>query len=175
MEQPLVAQTEPPVPAQSQTEEEKPKAPASQFALEEFRRSETKDGKLIWEIYGTNARYIPEKNSVAIDNCKLMYYTEDNKQIDLTSGTALIFLSGVKLERAELRDNVVLVYNGDITVKTTEADFDKAKDLVTSDKFVTISGDWYSFEGTGLHADLETETVTLQTDVHSQIHPERRA
>ncbi|MCB0333141.1 MAG: LPS export ABC transporter periplasmic protein LptC [Bdellovibrionales bacterium] len=150
-------------------------APPSRFALEEFHRSETKDGKLIWEIYGTNARYTPENNSIAIDNCHLKYYSKENKQIDLTSGTALIFLSGVKLERAELRGDVTLVYDQEITVKTTEADFNKEENLVTSDQFVTISGDWYTFEGTGLHADLKTETVTLKTKVHSSIHPERRA
>ena len=147
---------------------------AARFTLEEFHRSETRDGKLLWEIFGKNARYIAETNSVAIDDCKLTFFAQDEKQIDLRSGTALVFLDGPELSKAELRDGVTLVYDETITVNTTDADFDRSENVITSDSFVTISGGWYDFEGTGLHADLDAEQLKLKTDVESNFNPARR-
>ncbi len=146
----------------------------SSFALKEFHRSETRDGKTLWEIRGERARYSPESKAVVIQKCRLLYLTSDDKTITITSDTARLALLGTEVNRAVFEGNVVVVHDNGTEIKTDTAEYLKAESRITAPGEVTIQGSWYEITGIGMDGDLKENNFTLLKDVKSKLDPAKR-
>jgi len=148
--------------------------PAEGFALENFHRSETRDGKVLWEVTGQNARYFPEENRIDIDAC--LFFTNDEKgqKIVLKANEATLILKGPELQSVFFPKDVRVTYGREMRIVTSEASYDHKKALVSTSAHVQVIGNWFIVEGDGLHARLDIEQYKILRNVTSILEPKKR-
>jgi LPS export ABC transporter protein LptC len=147
---------------------------AEGFALETFHRSETRDGKTLWEVLGSNARYFPEENRVDIEACLFFTTDEKGQKILLKASQATLILKGPELQFVRFPNDVRLDYGSDMKIITSAADYDHREGEVTTSAHVQVVGDWFIVEGDGLKARLDSEQYEIQRNVTSILEPQKR-
>jgi len=143
----------------------------SKFTLQNFHRSETKDGEILWELSGSEAEYFTETNSIVISDCFLLFFTEDQKKIELQSDTARLVLKDNQPTKVQAKGSVELRYDNKITIKTERAIYTSKDNLVTSPGKVDIIGEGFRTEGHKMKAYLNREEFQLSRDVRTHIDP----
>ncbi len=143
------------------------------FSLSDFHRSETRDGKVLWEISGKNAEYVPGGNTVELEECALTLRTSD-KPIQIASRFATLALKGPLIAKAVLTEDVVVVWNDEVTITTDEATYHREENRVTAPGTVSIRGSWYEIDGTRLEGDLESDSFKLFEDVSTVLDPRKK-
>lgn len=147
---------------------------AEGFALETFHRSETRDGKTLWEVLGSNARYFPEENRVDIEACLFFTTDEKGQKVILKASKATLILQGPELQFVRFPSDVRLDYGSDMKIITSAADYDHKEGEVTTSAHVQVIGDWFIVEGDGLKARLDSEQYEIQRNVTSILEPQKR-
>ena len=147
----------------------------SSFSLNNFRRSETRDGKLLWEVSGDSAEFVQKQNAVKIENCTLIFFTKAGDRLDLHSEHAKVWLGEGDLARAKVYGKVHLVINDETTILTERAIYSAKKNSISAPGKVIIRGDWFEVRGIELQGDVIHRTFTLSRQVESELHPEKRS
>lgn len=144
------------------------------FVLNDFHRSLERDGKLVWDIVGKRGQYDAASNQAHIDEPRLLVVQQNGDQVTLVARRADITLSGTKLAKADLFDDVVVTFKGDSTLKTSRATYDEAADrvdipvpLTLSNPMITVSGN----RGVGL---IGPQQVTISGGVETVIQPRKK-
>lgn len=151
---------------QSLTDSENPT-----FAMKDFHRSETKDGKMLWEIRGTEAEFAPNSKAVLIKDCKLHYISKDDTPVILTSKQAKLYLLGTVITRAEFIGDVKMIHDKETTVTTQNAEYLREENRLIAPDDVKIVGKLYTITGKRLEGDLETRSFQILKDVKSHLKP----
>jgi len=145
--------------------------PQSRFMLNEFERSETKDGRKIWAVRAARGFYSPESGTATLENPILWLYDKQGNVIELKARGAVLNLSGASLSRAEVFDGVKLIRNNEVFVDTERAVYDKAKNILVAPGFVQMKSAALDVSGTFLEVNLESKEVKLASEVSSIVRP----
>lgn len=144
---------------------------ASRFVLGTFERSETRDGKKLWEIKAQRGEYFPESNSAAVEDALLTLYRE-NKPVELQAARATITLSGTSLTKADLTGGVKMVYlDQNVTVETPSAVIDMSANEVSAPGSVLVSGPDFEMHGNKFEGDLKSHNFRLSERVTTILRP----
>lgn len=143
------------------------------FSLDNFHRSEIRDGKKYWEIKARNAEYDPATGRTTVSAAEVWLYRKNGDVIYLTSQKARLVLEGAGFKEAHLTSDIILKINQNVTVTADKAHYNHAEQTVTAPGPVTISGEFYNITGKKLLANLESEEFTLVKDVESVLTPDK--
>jgi len=143
----------------------------SKFMLKDFHRSETRGGRSVWEITGSQGRYYPETNSAKVLDAKLTLHRKHNQEIVLTADQITISLQGTGLERADAEGHVVITHDKTTVLTTDHLEYESATGRVTAPGRVTIVGERIDLSGEGLEGELDTKRFTLLRDVSTTLKP----
>jgi LPS export ABC transporter protein LptC len=143
----------------------------SQFELTNFQRSESKNGKKIWEVTADNGKYFPEQEMTRLRNVKVLSLRSEDSRFTVSADSADVKLHGPSLTSADLQENVVATINDEVTIKTKIAFYDYEKNLVEAPGFVSITGPFYSSVGDRMSARTDEEIITLEGNVRTIIEP----
>lgn len=147
--------------------------------LKEFKRSEVKDGRILWEVEATRGVYLPLQSQADLEQAQLHLHKEDGSSLKLSSQRAKVRFNGQSLGAVELSGNVQAWRSEQgrtpITMQTERAAYDAAASQVTSDAAVEITGDLFVVTGNGLEADTEKQIIKILSNVHSVITPRASA
>ena len=146
----------------------------SAFTLNNFQRSEIKDGRTVWEVSAVQGQYFPAEDLARLKEANLLVHRKSGELVRLTAAEAVLHLKGPTLERAVVRGQVRIVQNDDTTLTTEEATWDRGANLVTAPGPVRVESRRLSLRGSGLRADLEREIFSLTSNVETVLKPERR-
>ncbi len=139
------------------------------FVLNEFHRSLVRDGKTVWEIHGTRGQYDPLNSKAQIEKPDLNVVRENGDTVHLTSERANLILSGTQLSIAELYDNVVVVYKGNTTLKTSKAFYDEKAGKVTIPVPLELDSPMFALKGNRAEALLDPQQIVVSNGVKSTI------
>lgn len=153
-----------------------PDAPAdeSKLVLSNFFRSETKEGKKIWEVKAARGRYFPEDNTAKLEDAILWVFRPDKEPMELVAKVAVLYLEGAGLKKADVSDGVTLTQGDEIVIKTEAATFLNAENKVTAQGIVSVRTKRLNITGEGLDADLRAETFTLNENVSTVVTPREK-
>lgn len=143
----------------------------SQVSLNNFHRSETKDGVKLWEVTAERGQYFAERNQIKVTKAKFDFYKKDGTTIRMISDQALLSLSGASLNKAEASGSVTISYNDTLKIATEALSYDKEGNSVFAPGHVRITSETLDTEGEELSVDLETEHFTLSRSVKSTLRP----
>lgn len=136
--------------------------------LNNFKRSESKDGRKLWEITAEKGVFSPNTQEAQVDNPKLQFFKKNDVTITLTSRKAVINFDNQTLANAELLEEVLLVQDNPSFIMTGDkALYDQKQVLIPGP--VTIRTDEILIEGEDLVGDVEAEVFTLKRNVKSII------
>jgi LPS export ABC transporter protein LptC len=144
------------------------------FVLNEFHRSLVRDGKTVWEIRGERGKYDPTSNKAKIDKPDLNVVRDNGDTIHLTADRADLLLSGTQLSTAELFDNVVVVYKGTTTLKTTRALYDEQQGRVEIPVPLELDSPMFALTGNKLVAYVDPQEIFITNGVTSVIKPRNK-
>ena len=143
----------------------------SQFELTHFQRSETRNGRKVWEVTADNGKYFPQLEITRLANVKVVSTRTEDSTFVVSAESADVKLTGTSLASADLKTDVVAVINDEVTVKTEEALYDYKNGSVVAPTHVQIAGPFYTSEGDSMEVDTEEETITLTGNVRTVINP----
>ncbi len=144
----------------------------ARVVIGEFRKSETKDGKKVWEVTAATARYFPDKNIAELENGLVWLYRGDDV-VRVSSNLAIIHLKGTGLDKVQAKGSVVLESEArGITLKTEEANFDQAQEELNCPGLVEITAPQGEISGIGLTGDTGAQNFTLLKDVKTRLKPQ---
>ena len=138
----------------------------------EFKKSEVKDGKKVWEIHAVTGKYSPEKGIADLDKPVVDLYRGDDV-ITITADRAKITLQGTGLSHVDAMGSVVAhSRNKDATVKTEHAIYDKPTDKLFCPEHVEIIGKQGTLSGDDLEGSVDIKNFVIRKNVTTYIEPE---
>lgn len=143
----------------------------SLFVLDNFERSEVRDGRKTWEVKAREGHYMPGSSSALVKDAKLWVYQKDGDIVSIAAREATLYLNGTELTRAETRGDVVVMKNDDMTLTTDVAVFDKAANTVQAPGLVRIVTEAMDVEGVGMLVDVSGQEVKLLGNVSTLVKP----
>lgn len=144
------------------------------FVLNEFHRSLVRDGKTVWEIRGTRGQYDPLGSKAKIDKPDLNVVRNNGDTVHLTADRADLTITGTQLSTAELFDNVVVVYKGTTTLKTSRAFYDEQQGRVDIPVPMELDSPMFALTGNKLVAYLDPQEIFITNGVTSVIKPRNK-
>ena len=140
----------------------------SELTLREFHRSETRNGRTLWEVRAARGKYFPEEKKALLEEAKLWFYKEDGETIILESSSAELFFSASSLSKAFLSKGVSLALK-DTIVETDRAEFDYETKQVVAPGPVRIKSPTLDITGKEMRANVDTREFTLYKKVSTKI------
>jgi LPS export ABC transporter protein LptC len=141
--------------------------PRSRVVLQDFQRSETKDGKKLWEMSAQRGEFFPDDNVVNLFNAVLHIFRDNEDTVTLRAPEAVVSLKGTSLLQAKGMGGVIITQGDSLTMETQEAIYDKQQEKVTSEEEVTFKGKASTTVGVGLEADMKSQVFLLKENVRS--------
>ena len=144
------------------------------FVLNDFHRSAVKDGKIVWEIFGTKGRYDAGQNRADIESPRLNVNRENGETINLTAKRAELIMTGTELRRAELFDDVVVIHKGETRITTDHAIYVKESETVEMPNYVKVENPLFSIFGNRLDGDVSNQEIHITNGVKSIFKARKR-
>lgn len=142
----------------------------SQIVLDEFHRSESKNGRKMWEVKGKKGEYSPKTGTARITEADLWLYKESGDIVHLLANQGIVQLDGVTLRTADLEGNVsVSVENKSVTVTTEKAIYDKSLEVVRAPGKVKLTSTMGEISGESLIAKIDKLEFILEKNVQTII------
>lgn len=139
--------------------------------LNSFHRSETRDGKKVWEVTAARGRYIPQENAATLEEAHLFFYKEDGSQVELEAKNARLILQGTALLSAEAFNGLTLLYDNKVRVVAERGTYDHLANTVFVPDEVTIIQERAEIKGRSMRANLESREFVIEEDVSTAIAP----
>lgn len=146
----------------------------AQFLLNDFHRSEIKNGRKIWEVKAVKGEYFPGKQMAQIFEADVWLFRSETEKVFLSAPEAEITFDGTALNKAFFPAEVHVVYNDQYTVDTSAATYDKASDTVSSDQRVTLTSDMIDVEGSRFIAHSAENSIVISGGVKTVIKPQQK-
>jgi LPS export ABC transporter protein LptC len=138
--------------------------------IKNFHRVQVRDGRKEWEIAAEEARYFESEERVVVRRPMVRLYLDDGRSVAVTGEEGVVTLDGRELRGVEV-GGASEVTLADYVVRTQSAHYDRARDLITADGGVEISGADLDARGTGMQVEVGAQRFRLLDDVQMVIKP----
>jgi len=143
--------------------------------IQNFRRVKMENGRMMWEITATDARYFQQENELVVVEPRMTFFLkEEGRTAHLAGAEGRITLADREVSRLTIRGNVALRLD-DLELETDEASYDRARDLITVPGVVTVRGKTLDVRGRGMEVDVGPQHVRLLDDVRTTVHGDAAA
>jgi LPS export ABC transporter protein LptC len=144
-------------------------SPGAAFELYKFHRSETRDGRKIWEVVAQIGQYDAQSNSAALENATLWMFNEQEEATILKAEKAVLSLSGSALLGARGVNGVTLQRPDGLSLRADEAEYDRVRGVVKIPGSVSITSKLVDIEGEGMEILVDSKELTIERNVSSVI------
>ena len=141
---------------------------SSELHLQDFKRTQVKEGKLSWHIEAEDARYFASEDLAQLNHANIKVYREGGSSVDITSDAGTLYMNNQKLRNTELEGNVVFVLDGSINMFTDRATFEADKNTVLAPGKVVINGTGFWVEGHDMEFNIKTREILFSHKVKSK-------
>lgn len=138
--------------------------------MQNFRRIKMRDGKKIWEISATQARFFEDRRELLVDAPTMSLYLDSGDVIALQCREGRIILG------QDMQEVVRMQLSGDLemrvgafSLKTQTALYDSAQNTVSAPDVVHIVGQDLSVEARGYQITVNEKRLTLHGEVHTTL------
>jgi len=146
--------------------------PQAALQLKEFRRSKVEEGRKVWEITGHEAIYIKADKEAVITSPRLIFYNQNNENVEVRGDQGHIYFKDGKMDRLQLQGGVEIYYQG-FVLKTNEIVYYQRTNQVTSEgKVAIMKGKGLDLEGVGAEISLKDSRLRLRNKVKTKIRPD---
>ncbi len=142
--------------------------------IQNFQRVKMHDGKKIWEIAATQARFFEDSRELLVDSPSMSLYLDSGEVIALRCREGRISLGEGMQEivRMKLSGDLEMQLGG-FSLKTQTALYDSAENTVSAPDTVYIVGQDMNVEARGYRIVMNEKRATLHAEVHSTLTRKR--
>lgn len=152
-------------------EQDSSKEQSGTALLQEFHRTETKDGKPIWEISAKQGQYLSQGGGVKLVAPRLTMFRSAGQTVNVEAETATVFIEGAALKNAELSKAVKITLDSKTSISTELATYDKSIEAIASPGPVKISAEMITISGDSLKGNIANSEFVISGNVDSVINP----
>ena len=142
--------------------------------IQNFHRVQVRDGRKVWEIAATEARYFEEEHRVVVRDPVLRLYLPDGRAVGVRGDEGTVSLEGKELRSVELSGGIEVTLT-DYTVTTDYARYDRSTDRIIAPGMVHISGQDVDARGERMEVDVGAQRLRLSSDVHMTLRKRERS
>jgi len=136
--------------------------------IRNFHRVKVKDGRMEWEIKADDARYFAKDNTVVVRAPEVSIYTKGGTlQAWVTGEEGRLVLAGQEELASVVLTGSVVLWMGEIEMRTDQATYDRQGDLITAPGAVTITGRDMDVHAQGMQVDVTPQLIHLLDDVRT--------
>jgi LPS export ABC transporter protein LptC len=144
--------------------------PGALLHAHNFHWTQMKGAQKQWELNAAEASYSKDKTSLNLTDANLAMTLENGNFVHLFSPSAILYLSGNHVNRADLSGGIVLHY-ADIVVHTPDIVFFPDQDEMRAPGNVKINGNNFALTGTGMKAHPHAQQFTILSEVVTDLVP----
>ncbi len=142
--------------------------------MQNFRRVKRHDGKKIWEIAATRARFFEDSRELLVDSPSVSLYLDSGEVIALRCREGRILLGDGMQEIVRMKLSGDLeIQIGEFSLKTQTALYDSAENTVSASDTVYIVGQDLNVEARGYRIAMNEKRVSLYAEVHTTLARKR--
>lgn len=142
---------------------------SSTISLVDFHRSESKNGRLVWEVKARRGEYYPESGRANLKEPIIILFDESNSTITLNAPFGVVLLANETLSEVMLTGGAKLVHQSGVTLESAELLYRAISKDVTTDKNVKITQPGFILTAQSLVFNIETQVMKLSTLVNTTI------
>ncbi len=150
--------------------------------MQNFNRSETKDGKKLWEISGEKGLISTSGDKARIDTTTLSFFRDDGSEVVLTAPRADLKIEGGMVSVANLSGGVFVEQfkdspkgrSQDYSASSEAATFDRVTNSVTTNSTTTINSRMVNLTAGALKADLNKKRILFSNGVTTVLRPNNK-
>lgn len=161
------SRTSSPTPSQYPTPQQ-----GAQFLLNDFHRSEVKNGRTIWEVKAKKGEYFPDKQMAQIFDAAVWLFRSESEKVLLNAPEAELLFNGTAMSKVFFPGTVHVVYNDMYIVDTSVATYEKSSETIVSDHPVKLSSDLIDVEGARFVANSAENSIIISGGVKTVIKPQ---
>lgn len=152
------------------------KAEDADQRMQDFRRVKMQDGKKVWEIAATQARFFEDRREVVIESPNVSLYVDNGDVIALRcrEGRILLGENNQEVVRMELKGDLEIQI-GEYFLKTQQAIYDSIQNTISAPDTVQIVGRGLTVEGRGYQVAVDEKRMTLHAEVHTEVKTKAHA
>lgn len=135
--------------------------------LQEFHRTEVKNGEKQWEIKASDAKHFFEKGITQANNSLMTLFRRDSSKVNIASDGAKLQLENDDLKKVSLEGNVKISLDKDLEVSTGLAFYYAGKDQMRSPSAVEIKGRGFEISGKGVEIEIDPQIIRIKSEVLS--------
>lgn len=135
--------------------------------IRNFHRVKVENGRTVWEITAKDAQFFEKQNQIVVRDPQMtLYLSGGTRRAHISGNEGRLTLQARELHGVALRGRVVLRL-GDMRLKTGEATYDQAHDMITAPGPVAIRGRTLRVNGRGMEFDVGPQHLRLLDDVRT--------
>jgi LPS export ABC transporter protein LptC len=153
----------------------------SQFRLNNFHRSQVKNGRTVWNIVAEVGEYFPQSSTIDLVQPLITLFRENGEIVTLKANSAEIKLNKDELSTAQIKGDVIIKYlaseaakEAKFTITGEEAVYDKASGTVISQSAVHLVSERMDVTGSQLYAQVEEQIINIKKNVKTSIKPRQK-
>ena len=137
----------------------------------EFKKSEVKDGKKLWEITAKVGTYHPQAAYADLEQVQVELLKGEDV-ITMTSDRARVTFVGSELQAIDARGNVIIGSKlRDTKIYSETLQYEKSTDRVHTDTAVRVVSSRMDLKGIGLEGNTNLKSFSLLAAVDTTVQP----
>ena len=136
--------------------------------IRNFHRVKVRKGRMEWEITADDAQYFEKESAIVVQKPELSLYTDAGVlQAWVASDEGRLMLAGQDELTSVVLTGAVILWLDDMELRTDQATYDRAGDLITAPGAVKITGRDMDVKAQGMQVDVTPQRIHLLDDVHT--------
>jgi LPS export ABC transporter protein LptC len=136
--------------------------------IRNFHRVKVKNGRMEWEITADDAQYFEKESAIVVRKPEMSLYTDAGVlQAWVASDEGRLVIAGQDELTSVILTGAVILWLDDMELRTDQATYDRAGDLITAPGAVKISGRDMDVNAQGMQVDVTPQRIHLLDDVHT--------
>jgi LPS export ABC transporter protein LptC len=136
--------------------------------IRNFHRVKVKNGRMEWEITADDAQYFEKESAIVVRKPEMSLYTDAGVlQAWVASDEGRLVIAGQDQLTSVILTGAVILWLDDMELRTDQATYDRAGDLITAPGAVKITGRDMDVKAQGMQVDVTPQRIHLLDDVHT--------
>lgn len=142
---------------------------SSTVSLSDFHRSESKDGKLVWDVTAIRGEYYPENGRANLKTPAIKLFSEEGSAITINAPVGLVLLENEALREARVTGGAKVVHQSGVVVESPELTFSAGTQEISTDKTATITGNGVVTTGNIMSFNTDSQKLRLSNGVRTTL------
>lgn len=138
--------------------------------IRDFRRVKMDDGRKLWEVSASDARYFDGEDLIVVTGPAVKWTRKDGSVVSLRGQEGRIRLTSHEVAEVEVKGAIEVEVAG-YRIATGDARYDHESGRIVSPGRAKIEGDHIHLEGELLEVDVRGETLRLGRQVAMRFDP----